>query len=608
MDAQISFGDGAASIQRSKLFSSIREILKDNGAQPTLKDEAGEVWQLELVDKDNKCLIALSHGEHRRFLPDCSALSPDQTMRLNGFEREIEEVNLPKQAVTNWREVLSSGALPDDELVALHAEIKETPIRVAALVRSEIEKGKSSLPSLVPRSERYFDRLVGDCQQSLSITEYARTGARKHIDQLMSWRVYDGFLLSLLLSSHSLNLSAIEIAQIEEDSLIQAYEWLQSSGDRVSQLGAIEIGLSIMGRQPKIEPLVKDMIEQIRDDNVDGKQSRFQLLSALIIFVEGELAYTRVLREKPPFWRRLASIAQASLIEREIIGQAVDIAGFSRWTIQIGGQSFYLQTMVDLYREPRWHPDLVSPQQLKSEFIGRIINAANQNESSINAPAIRELLFGKTPESLQSLVEFPFPYLPGPLEGGIESQNEPPADIVSVIEERLSEDVLQPNSFAALVNSALIFRLDSYHAQLAAKALRAVKHQLRQAGDKEQLLSVLRGLATVAAVTRSNELAEELRMLTRRCQHEAGYNLSSEEAMQIGLIAAAAHSELAGWCEFVGEWITELAFRSLEFDEMLKLHSHVEQLCHIVPELWRTCGRAEAALSSVVSTRANPQT
>jgi hypothetical protein len=31
-----------------------------------------------------------------------------------------------------------------------------------------------------------------------------------------------------------------------------------------------------------------------------------------------------------------------------------------------------------------------------------------------------------------------------------------------------------------------------------------------------------------------------------------------------------------------------------------RLHSHLVQLCHLVPELWSTCGQAEAALQSVL--------
>ena len=600
-DALISFSEAGVSVQRSKLFDRIREVLADRSARPALKDEAGKEWRLELVEIDNERRVGLSHGERRLLLPDFYALSPNQTERLKSFDRDANDVNLSEEATKGWREILASRALADDEIDALHAEIKETPVRLAVLVGLEMEMGKGSLSTLVPRSERYFDRLVCEYRQSQNIADHAQVGAREHIRQLMSWRVYDGFLLSLLLSSHSSIASEIDTDQLEERDLIQAYEWLQKEGDRISQIGAIEIGLSILDKRPKIEPYLQAMIEQMRDDSADDR-GQFHLLSALIMLAEGELARTKILRGKPVFWRRLASIAQASLIERCIIKSHVDIAKFTEWATQARGHLFYLQTMADLRREPRWLPEYVSPRQLKAEFIGRILSAAQQNATKIHTLAMRELLFGEGSEGLKSLVEFPFPYLSGPLEGGLGLQVEPPAEILKAIEEQLSADVLRLRSFAALVNSALIYRLDSHQAQLAAKALRAVKHQLRQADSKEQLFTALSGLATVAAVTRSGELAEELRTLTRRWRHEPGRGLSAEEAMMIGLVAAAAHSELTDWCEFLGEWITELAFQSLELDEMERLHSQVEHLCHIVPELWRTCGRAEAALNISVGT------
>jgi hypothetical protein len=76
--------------------------------------------------------------------------------------------------------------------------------------------------------------------------------------------------------------------------------------------------------------------------------------------------------------------------------------------------------------------------------------------------------------------------------------------------------------------------------------------------------------------------------------------LRCSNLMCFDLVAAGAYPELTDWCEFVGEWITELAFRSLQLDEMKGLHSDVEQLCLIVPELWHTSGRAHAALEAAV--------
>lgn len=602
IDGQISFGDSGVSVQRSKLFNSIREILADRSVPITLNDTAGKEWSLEIFEKENERRVALSLGEHRTFLPDFSELSPDPTERMHGFDHKADAVHLPEQIASKWRELLISRALTDDEIDALHTDIKETPNWVASLIASAIEKGTCSLTTLVPPSERYFERLVGEYQPSQHIIEYVQTKAKEHIRQLLSQKPNDGLLLSLLLSSHSSISSAIEANQLEEKDFLRAYKWLQEKGDRISQIGAIEIGLSIVDKQPGIEPYVQNLIEQIRDDNPEDAQSRLPLLSALIVFVEGELSRTKLLRGRPPFWRRLASIAQASLIERCIINAPVDRAEFTQWIRQARGQFFYLQTLVDLRQEPRWYPDYVSPHQLKAEFIGRIINAAQRNDAKIHSPALRALLFDEGPANLQSFIESPLLFLSGPLEGGLESPAEPPAEILREIERQLNADVLQPHSFTALVNSALLFRLDSQQAQLAAKALRTVKYQLRQTDNKDQLFAILNGLASVAAGTRHDELAEDIKILTRKCRLEPGHRLSAEDTMRIGLIAAAAHPALTDWCEFVGEWITELAFQALKREEVERLHAHVKYLCHVVPELWRTCGKAEAALNAVMGT------
>jgi len=137
-DAQISFDSSGVSIQRSKLFKCIREVFTDSNSRHTLKDAAKEEWQLELIEKDNERRIVLSQGVRRLFLPDFSVFSSDQNERLVRFDLEAVEVNLPSQVLTHWREILSSRPLADDELDMLNTEIKETPIRVSALVRSDL--------------------------------------------------------------------------------------------------------------------------------------------------------------------------------------------------------------------------------------------------------------------------------------------------------------------------------------------------------------------------------------------------------------------------------------------------------------------------------------
>jgi hypothetical protein len=601
MDAQISFDRGGNSVWQSDYCNAIRGVLNNPETSSILKDISGTDWQVNLIQKDSVRCVEMQHGDQRFLVPDYWAFSNDQAERMAGFEREVESVNLV-EGLQTWRKILTERPLTNDEQYALHKEISTTPIRVAASICQDIATGQSDFSSLAPHSEQYFVRLVGDCRGSLNIAEYAKGGLCGQVQQLMSWRPYDGFLLALVLSAHSLTSSIIDVGKLSDELLEKAYAWIEKCGDRISQVGAIELGLSIVDKRPSLVPHLKALIEKVRDDDPDDEYGRLHLLSSLIILVDGEISRTRTLSEKPPFWRRLASIAQASIIERAILGARVDIAKFANLALRSRGQIFYLQTFVDLRSEPRWHPDNVSPRQLKAEFIGRIVGAAKTHASKIDGSDLHNLLLGAEQKSLESMCEFPFPYLPGPLEGGLESEIEAPQEMVKAMEKQLSEEVLQPNSFAALVNSALIFHLDTYQAQLAVKALRGVKHHLSQVEKGNQLLSVLSGLGTVAAVTRSSDLAEELRILTRKCRLQPGTQIATNEALFIGLIAAAAHTGLVDWCKFVGEWVTELAFQPLRSEEISSLRSHIGHLCQLVPELWHTCGRADAALQVAVGT------
>ena len=74
----------------------------------------------------------------------------------------------------------------------------------------------------------------------------------------------------------------------------------------------------------------------------------------------------------------------------------------------------------------------------------------------------------------------------------------------------------------------------------------------------------------------------------------------SEELLRVGMVCAAAHASLEPWCKVVGEYLTELAFQEESKEEGERLLAHIKVLLDIVPQLWITCGRAEAALRSFI--------
>ena len=142
----------------------------------------------------------------------------------------------------------------------------------------------------------------------------------------------------------------------------------------------------------------------------------------------------------------------------------------------------------------------------------------------------------------------------------------------------------------------MLGRVDSDHVKLAARVLKLGNYRLAQVEDKSQLLSILSGLATVAATSRNVTLAGELRILLRTYRRDAQYGLSIEEIIRICLVASASRKDIREWRDFVGEWLTELSLWELEGNEGGVLHSYLRCLCHAVPELWVSCGKADAAL------------
>ncbi|QDW35684.1 hypothetical protein FFI89_000135 [Bradyrhizobium sp. KBS0727] len=288
------------------------------------------------------------------------------------------------------------------------------------------------------------------------------------------------------------------------------------------------------------------------------------------------------------------------MIECHLAQVPLEIAEFSDSARRRAGVNFYMQTLVDLRREPRWLPDAVDVNQLKAEFLGRISAAAKANEQKIRSNELRALVLGDGAYGIQKLLTFPYYCFPGPLEGAVESLMEIPEEFKRAVEADLSAEILKVNSFAGLVNSVLVFRIGPELVSLTTKALQRVKYQLRQ-GDspQDQTIALLAGLATVASVTRSADLADQVRNLARVLRRRSDVAISVQDIFRICMVAAASHEELGAWCRFVGDWLTEIAFESLEKKSAERLIWDIEMICQIQPSLWRTCGKAYAACKAV---------
>lgn len=596
-DATITFGSSGLSFKRSIFFSAVRAAL-GGAADTALTAPDGTKWRVGAEDRDGGRIVALKQDKRKVFLPGLLILSPNREERLSELDRDAAAAGLDDSTISEWRARVADAPVADEDVESIRSELRNSPLRVASAITEELESGETSVAALAPREPHYYERLVGAWCGQRTLSEFVSTTGAEHIRKLIARNATQGLKLALLMSAHQSFSEVIAGEPLPLSVLSEVFEQLTKTGDRFSQVGAIEIGLGLLPEHPELEAYLPPLVRQIIADEpaVDG---RLTLLSHLIVLVGGEIAKGRILAARPPYWRQLAAITQAALIERELVAAGVDQADsrFLEWTRQGRGQYFFLQAMVDLRQEPRWLPDFVSPDQLKSEFLGRLAGAAQKHKANIQSDELRALLLGTEEGGVQSLLRFPFPFLPGPLEGGVEASSEMPEEIKVAVREQLAAEAIKPSSFAALVNSALVFKIHADHPDLAASALRRAKYQIRGGENPGLHFSLLSGLATVAAVTRSEVLANDIRILTRAARRRLG--IGTEDAMRIGLIAASAFSDKKEWAKVVGDWMTELAFEDQDDMAAAKLLSHIRVLVLLEPELWRTCTKAEAALASI---------
>jgi len=596
--ATIQLNPNGPTFDRKTLFDAIRSLLAGSNATSEVAAIGGARWAISRTSHDSDEVLV--QGEGGTFaLSGLACLSSDQATRLAWLSSEAKRANVNDAYIKQWQDRLAQRTLDDEEVDLLLSEFRATPEFVANSIADQLKGDELDLEQLVPSDIRYFQRLVGAPPLAEGLLEYSQNSASAFIAQLLQWHPVEGAKRALLMSSHPWLVSAIALHELPKSEMIMLYESLAQAGDRISQLGAIECGLSLLETVPELEPRLCKLIQQFIDDDPDDPASRLSQTSGLIVLVESELARTAVMGKCAPFWRRMAAIAHASVIERAVIARGMPLEFFYNLARRYA-RYYYLQSFVDLRREPRWHPDFVMPRQLKAEFAGRIAAAATAYDKRVQTPELRALLFDETPTSIRGHLSMPFSWLPGPLEGGVTAVVDMPTDFEADVRKALEDENLSAKSFVGLVNSSLIFRLSPQVAGWAAEGLKRVRYQVRGLKDSGDMFYLLTGLATVAAVLRSSELAEQVRILVRVVRRRPEVDIDVSDAVRIALMAAAAETEFDKWASFVGDWLTELAFEEMVPEKAILLKTHIRILCCIEPRLWEACGRADVACEAFI--------
>jgi hypothetical protein len=195
-------------------------------------------------------------------------------------------------------------------------------------------------------------------------------------------------------------------------------------------------------------------------------------------------------------------MAQAALIARCVSRAGGNASGFVEWAFHSRSQTFLLRCLADMRQEPRWAAEMILHDQVRSEFGGRILTAANVHAGAVNCAGWQGLLLDDSEGSLRRQLDLGRAFLPGPLEGGSAAVMQIPEAHLSEMRENLSAPRITATSFSALANASLLFHIPPDLTELAADAIARADYRLERLDGTTPIRPLLMGLATIAAITR----------------------------------------------------------------------------------------------------------
>ncbi|MGV1777159.1 hypothetical protein ACQZ6H_19815 [Agrobacterium fabrum] len=598
---KITIGNNGPVFERDQLLGGLRKSLNGLEVDQIVVDTNGESWSVVANAVDGDVRFLLSGATARYRLKSYAALAADPEIRLKWFAATCAEMNINGDAAEFWNDRLAEpDPLGDEEFGKLVGELALMPTGVYQGLNDSLMEGTADLSNLIPCDPRYYERLIGEITEFTTLDEYVDEASRM-IATWQAWKPEKGFRFALSLCSLGAISKTVQLPDVGEEMLAEIFSKIASDDDPLSKVAAVEIALAHCDTQPVLASFVEAVVGAFIADDPHRDESEFALLSQMAVLTASELSRKKAFPRSQPYYRKQASLAQASVILRAFSGTPVDRAAVVQWADRLGSShDFYLQGLVDLRVEPRWLPDFIHAEQIRADFIGRIRNAVATNDDRITCDRLRALLVG--PDSpLAKAVDWPFASLPSPLEGSLTPQGRVPEYILDQVRASLEAETLTASSFAGLVNVSLVDVLPSELSELAAAALRRVKFSIENLDDDARVFSLISGLAIVAAVSRSSELADTLRILTRILRRRKRFKPSANDEVRVAVIAAASRSDIAQWSSFCGEWLTEVAFEISDKAEALTLLAILRRLQEIETALIGPLGKAIAALEAYTS-------
>jgi len=588
---QIALGPEGSVFDAQKLNEAVRAVLRGSGPTDVTEKSSPKSWQCLASQGLGLPLVELVRGSVRIELPFTFALHPESETRKLGLLTSEETRGLSASKRDRWLGTLDQHTLTDDELNDLMADVRAIPAIEEGRIGDLAHADQFETRRLVSLDPMFYENLVGEHRDSKNILEYASREFIKLIDDIVD---VDGFLRAVSLASGHPSISEAVATHIAgwDDSVSRSRLASEEPLDLISLacLSEVESKVTFLD----VARLIS-LVDVARLAG-EGDAPECKLLSSYFMLTDGLLVKHGLFEGQPVFWRRLASLANAALIQRVLTSGSIDADRFAKSVAALIGETFYVNGLLDLHSDPRWLPSFASAKQFRSEVLGRVLSAAEAVQTGPHSSAELAAAIERCSDLLGEEGKIAR-FLPGPTEGNLDAPVTLPEELRSDIRAELGARPVSVGALQKLFSSELVFRIDE---TLSSAALDAIRDVIVSG---QNFAGVVEGeliprLAHVAAVTRDEDLAAEVRNLSRLARRSSPPRIDVRQEFQTALIGRAAFKDVDAADRFLASWMKEIVRAESSKEDARALLSHLRCILRRRPGLWSQLSESEAVLSA----------
>jgi hypothetical protein len=350
----------------------VTSIVDENGKRLQVKVSIAENGTARIVV--NKMGFAFTHA---------GLLSPDRDIRRAFLDRYLKEQSLASVYADELRSLVSKQAMTDEDFATAVGILSDSPESFVQSIKAKVTVRDLSNADLLPEDERHWDNLVAPWRNSETLEEFLRVECEEQRGRAFHENPVSAFFASSLSWCAPGLVPVDKIQALPADVTLNLVERASSLPDHFAVTGAFEICAGRLVADARFEAAGTKLLDQMLGD-MQQLLERCTFFAAIFTLTLVRLAQHQHLRRKPPFWRRIAAAANASLVTRAC--GADNAEKLFEWVVEHSGKPFLFSTLLEEVSEPRWKPEWASGNHLIADAFGRV-DAALKKMPEATRPA-----------------------------------------------------------------------------------------------------------------------------------------------------------------------------------------------------------------------------